>query len=116
MYRVAIRTMRIRDSHAMNRDRFALSEKYEGDDQSLLTFFNLPLLAHASTLEISQDAGASWEVTPLSEAVYMELTEAFVIEWLTLVMNANPQYGYDQIEMLKKTLIPLIGSEMNFPG
>jgi hypothetical protein len=109
-YRVTVRNMRIRDGIALSRDRETIAELHKDDPTLMLSLFNLPLLRHGSTLEISPD-GTAWQSTILTEEMFLDLNENFAGQWLDLVMAANPMYGFNQIEALKKNLSSLLGNE-----
>lgn len=108
-YRVTVRVMRVRDGIAIAQERESISEQYAGDGTMLLSLFNFPLLRHGSMLETSSD-GENWLETLFTQDLFLDMPEAFIVQWLKLVMTANPQHGYDQIQALKKNLTSLMGN------
>lgn len=114
-YRYTARPMKIKDGLAVNREREAIAETYKNDSSMMLTLYNLPMLRHSSTLEISSD-GQNWQIAELNEDLYQNLTEIMVADWLTEIYGCNPQHGVTELTRLKNLLSGLSSKSDDTPN
>lgn len=101
-YRVTVHRTTIGDNINISRERRELGEKYRDQDEILNAVFNFPLLRHASKLETFIDE--QWQVIELTETVFYKIPELFIMDWLALVFEVNPQYSALQLATLKNLL------------
>lgn len=114
-YRYTARPMKIKDGLAVNREREAIAETHKGDDSMMLTLYNLPMLQHSSTLEMSSD-GTSWQTVNVNEDIYLNLPELMVADWLTEIYGCNPQHGVTELTRLKNLLSGLSSKSDDTPN
>jgi hypothetical protein len=114
-YRYTARPMKIKDGLEVNREREAIAERHKGDDSMMLTLYNLPMLKHSSTLEMSSD-GQNWQTVEINEDIYLNLPELMVADWLVEIYGCNPQHGVTELARLKNVLSGLTSKSDDTPN